>query len=77
MVRLEQVQDLDTAKQVIRLLEAENERLHQRLQELVVENARLKGQDAHEQLRRELALLQEQMALLQQRLFGASSCSPA
>src|SRR5512143_3451565 len=32
MTRLTQVTDLETARQVIRLLEAENERLHQRLQ---------------------------------------------
>jgi transposase len=73
MVALEQLQDLDTAKQVIRLLEAENERLHQRLQELVAENARLKGKDAQAQLQLELTHLQEQLALMQQRLFGASS----
>jgi transposase len=73
MVKLTQVKDLETARQVIRLLEAENEKLHQRLQELVAENARLKGQEASEQLQQELAHLQEQLALLQQSLFGASS----
>jgi transposase len=64
---------LDTARQVVRLLEAENERLHQRLKELVEENARLKGQQAQAQLQQELTRLQEQLALLQQRQFGASS----
>ncbi len=73
MVKLEQVTDLETARQVIRLLEAENERLHQRLQHLVAELARLKGQDASAQLQRELTKLQEQLALLQQRQFGPSS----
>ena len=41
MVRLEQLSDLETAKQVAALLEAENARLHQRLEALVAENARL------------------------------------
>jgi len=45
MVRLEQVTDLETAKQMAALLEAENARLHQRLELLVQENARLKGED--------------------------------
>jgi transposase len=73
MVKLEQVTDLETARQVIGLLTAENERLHQRLQELVAELARLKGQDASARLQRELTKLQEQLALMQQRQFGPSS----
>ena len=73
MVPIDEVPDLDTAKQVLRLLQAENERLHRRLQELVAEIARLKGQDAQALLQRELTKLQEQLALMQQRLFGASS----
>jgi len=73
MVKLSQVKDLETARQVIRLLEQENQRLHQRLQELVTENAQLKGQDSSAQLQQELAHLQEQLALFQQSLFGTSS----
>ena len=73
MVRIEQLKDLEAAKQVAALLEAENERLHQRLEQLVQENARLKGEDAQARLQLELTGLKEQLALLQQRLFGASS----
>jgi transposase len=73
MTRLEQVTDLETARQVIGLLTAENEKLHQRLQQLVAELSQLKGQDAQAQLQRELTKLQEQLALLQQRQFGPSS----
>ena len=73
MVRLEHVTDLQTAKQMAALLEAENARLHQRLESLVQENARLKGEDAQERLQLELTQLKEQLALMQQRLFGASS----
>jgi len=73
MGRVEELRDLETAKQVARLLEAENERLHQRLLALVQENARLKGQDAQHTLQLELTHLKEQLVLMQQRLFGASS----
>jgi transposase len=73
MVRLEHVTDLETAKQMAALLEAENARLHQRLELLVQENARLKGEDAQARLQLELTQLKEQLALMQQRLFGASS----
>ncbi|MFP2906328.1 hypothetical protein ACLESD_14940 [Pyxidicoccus sp. 3LFB2] len=55
------------------LLEAENARLHQRIEALVAENARLKGEDAQAHLQLELTQLKEQLALMQQRLFGASS----
>ncbi|MCY1019264.1 hypothetical protein [Pyxidicoccus sp. MSG2] len=65
--------DLETAKQMAALLEAENARLHQRLELLVQENARLKGEDAQARLQLELTQLAEQLALIQQRLFGASS----
>jgi transposase len=73
MTRVEQLRDLETAKQVAALLEAENARLHQRLEALVAENARLKGEDAQERLQLELVQLKEQLARMQQRLFGASS----
>lgn len=73
MVRAEQLRDLETAKQVASLLEAENARLHQRLEALVQENARLKGEDAPARLQLELEQLKEQLALMQKRLFGASS----
>ena len=73
MVRLENVTNLETAKQMAALLEAENARLHQRLGVLVAENAWLKGEDTQERLQLELNQLKEQLALMQQRLFGASS----
>ena len=69
MVRLEQVKDLETAKQMAALLEAENARLHQRLEKLVQENARLKGEDAQQRLQLELVQLKEQLALMRQRLL--------
>lgn len=56
-----------------RLLELENERLHQRLRALVEELAAYKGEKAPEQLSLELATLSEQMQGLQKRVFGDSS----
>lgn len=72
-MRVEQIADLETAKQVAMLLERENARLHARLKELTSENARLRGEDGAKQLELEVLKLQEQMALLQHRLYGASS----
>lgn len=72
-MRADALRDLETAKQVATLLEKENERLHARNRELIEEVARLRGQDGQKQLELELARLQEQMALLQKKLFGASS----
>ncbi|MFB1485440.1 hypothetical protein, partial [Corallococcus sp. RDP092CA] len=67
MTRVEQLRDLETAKQVASLLEAENARLHQRLEALALENARLKGEDAQARLQLELEGLKQQLALLQRR----------
>ena len=63
MVRIEQLKDLEAAKQVATLLEAENARLHQRLEQLVQENARLKGEDAQARLQLELTGLKEAVEL--------------
>jgi transposase len=74
VLRIDAIDDLDTAKQVATLLEKENARLHARLQELLAEIARLRGEDdAPKQLELEIVKLQEQMALLQHRLYGVSS----
>jgi transposase len=43
MVRLEHVKDLETAKQMAALLEAENARLHQRLELVTVHGSGLVG----------------------------------
>lgn len=73
MVRIEQITDLDTARQVAQLLEKENARLHARLQALALENAALRGQEGQEQYQLEVVRLQEQMAALNKKLFAASS----
>jgi transposase len=73
VLRIETISDLDTAKQVALLLQGENDRLHKRLDDLVRENAKLKGQDGERQLELEIQRLQAQMSKLQKMVFGASS----
>jgi transposase len=73
VLRIDDIQDLDVARQVAQLLEKENARLHARLEALLKENAVLRGGDAQKQLELELMRLQEQMKSLQHQMFGASS----
>ena len=73
MTTLEHIDNLEVAKQALLLLEKENERLHQRIRELAKENAALRGEDGKKQLEIELATLQERLAQMQRRLYGASS----
>jgi transposase len=72
-VRVDELRDLETAKQVAVLLDRENARLHERIRTLIGELAKLRGEDGQKQLQLELLKLQEQTVLLQQKLFGASS----
>ncbi len=72
-MRIEQITDMEQLRQVAQLLEAENTRLHKRLEVLVAQLAALEGKSGSEQLQKELCKLQEQMAVLQQRMFGRSS----
>ena len=73
VLRIDDIEDLDLARQVAQLLEKENSRLHARLEALLRENASLRGTDGEKQLEIELIRLQEQMKALQHRMFGASS----
>jgi transposase len=70
---VEKLDDPALVKQAALLLEQENARLHSRLRELTVEIAKLKGNDGPKQLQLEIVRLQEQMAMLRQEMFGASS----
>lgn len=69
MTRIEQINDLPTAKQAALLLEKENARLHKKLALLLREIAKLKGEDGSVQLELELMKLQEQAALLRGEMF--------
>lgn len=73
MTDVENVEDLDTVKQVVKALAKENAYLHRRLSELAHAVARLEGRGPGEQLELEVAALQEQLGTLSQRQFGDSS----
>ncbi len=73
MLSIEQISDLETAKQVATLLEKENAKLLSRLKELSEQVAELKGESKAEQLELEIARLQQKMDKLQKELFGRSS----
>ena len=73
MIRPEEITDVDQLRQVALLLQAENARLHERLATVVAQLAALQGKSPPEQLQLELTKLQEQMAKLQQKMFGRSS----
>ena len=73
MIRPEEITDVDQLMQVALLLQAENARLHERLATVVVQLAALQGKSPPQQLQLELTKLQEQMAKLQQKMFGRSS----
>lgn len=70
---VESLKDPALVRQAALLLEHENARLHKRLQELIAEIARLKGDDGEKQLQLEVVRLQEQMAKMRADMFGASS----
>lgn len=70
---VERIDDLETAKEVIRLQGAEIERLTRRINEHVAELAKLQGKPVPEQMALELSELQEQLSALQQRVYGDSS----
>lgn len=72
-MNLERIDDLETAKQVIKLAMQENERLAKRIAELMAEIAELRGKPVPEQLVIELASKQEQLQALQRKVFGESS----
>jgi transposase len=67
------INDPEALKQAALLLERENARLHSRLKELIAENAKLSGKESAKQLELEIMKLQEQLALAQQKMFGAST----
>lgn len=73
MLKIENISDLDTARHVALLLEKENNRLHAKLEQMIRELARLKGQDEDRQLELEIKRLESQMSKLQKMMFGTTS----
>jgi transposase len=72
VLRLDQIRDLDTMRQVAVLLEQENDRLHVKLTALTRELSALRG-DGARAAQRQLEALQEILAHREHALFGASS----
>ena len=70
---IESISDFEQLKQVAVLLDKENARLHERLQDLTQELAQLKGEDAQQAIQLELEKLQAEIARLQKRLLGNPS----
>lgn len=72
MLRIDEIHDADTLRQIAVLLERENERLHDRLQRLITELAHLRGEDAAA-AQIHLEFLRELLAQRERALFGDSS----
>jgi transposase len=72
MVRIEDERDIETLRQIARLLDRENERLHARIAKLLEELATLKGQSS-EAVQQELLELRQLLAQREKALFGDSS----
>ncbi len=70
---VDQIHDLETAKKVIALQGVELTRLTTRIAELTQRLAHAEGKSVPNQLNLELASLQQQLAVLQHRVFGDSS----
>jgi transposase len=64
---------LEVLREVALLLEQENRRLHQRIQQLTLTLARLQGQDGTSALQTELEALKELLSRREKALFGDSS----
>lgn len=73
MIEIQTETDIKLLRQTALVLEHENERLHQRIGELVAALAKAQGQDASTQLQLELLQLNEQLAAQRKALFGRSS----
>jgi len=72
VLRIEEIHDADVLRQVAVLLERENQRLHDRLQQLTAELAQLRGQDATA-AQVHLEFLKELLAQRERALFGDAS----
>lgn len=72
MLRLDEEKDIETLRQAAVLLERENQRLSAKVLELTHQLVHLRGGDA-EQLRLQIAEIEQQLARRTQQLFGRSS----
>jgi len=73
VIAIQKESRLEVLREVALLLEQENRRLHQRIQQLTLTLARLQGQEGTSALQGELEALQELLSRREQALFGDSS----
>jgi transposase len=73
VIAIEKESRLEVLREVALLLEQENRRLHQRIQQLTLTLARLQGQEGTSALQSELVALQELLSRREKALFGDSS----
>lgn len=73
MADIDSTRDVDTLRQMAKLLEFENGLLAKRIEELALENAALRGDEAPKQLEFEVETLTEQVDRFQRAMFGDSS----
>jgi transposase len=72
MVRIEDERDIEVLRQVARLLDRENERLHTKLEKLMRELSTARGESA-ESAQRQIEELQQLLSQRERTLFGDSS----
>ena len=73
MIAIQSESRLEVLREMALLLERENRRLHERIQQLTLTLARLQGQDGAAALQMELEALKELLSKREQALFGDSS----
>jgi len=73
VIAIQQESRLEVLREVALLLEQENRRLHQKIQQLTLTLARLQGQEGTSALQGELEALQELLSRREKALFGDSS----
>jgi transposase len=73
VIAIQKESRLEVLREVALLLEQENRRLHQRIQQLTLTLARLQGQEGTSALQGELEALQELLSRREKALFGDSS----
>jgi len=73
VIAIQKENRLEVLREVALLLEQENRRLHQRIQQLTLTLARLQGQEGTSALQGELEALQELLSRREKALFGDSS----
>jgi len=73
VISIQNEQRIEVLREMALLLDRENRRLHERIQQLIAELSRLQGQEGSSALQLELAALQELLSRRERALYGDSS----